>query len=325
MSTGSPRRRAAAVKIGVGLALLLVVLALPAPPVRAEIVNKILATVDGDPITLYELKKFVRHDVRGRQLLASNQAALLEAVIMEHLIDKEVSAQGLVIRDADVQHYIDGIKERNKLSDEQLRNALEQQGLSWDEYLTQVRRELQKVQLINHEIRGKVSVTPEEVERYYKANLEQYSTAEEIEVSHIVLLLPAGAEAEQVDETMARAADIHAQLENGAGFEELAKRYSEDASAAGGGSLGGFKKGEMLDEFEEQVTKLKPGQYSRPFRTRVGVHIVRLDRAVGATRQSLDDLAADIRERLYNEALEERYNRWLRDDLRRRHAVEIRP
>jgi peptidyl-prolyl cis-trans isomerase SurA len=124
---------------------------------------------------------------------------------------------------------------------------------------------------------------------------------------------------------MARAADIHAQLRNGASFEELAKRYSEDASAASGGVLGSFKKGEMLEEFEEQVAKLKPGEYSEPFRTRVGVHIVRLDEAVGESKQSLETLAGDIRERLYNEALEERYNRWLREDLRQHHSVEIRP
>jgi peptidyl-prolyl cis-trans isomerase SurA len=100
---------------------------------------------------------------------------------------------------------------------------------------------------------------------------------------------------------------------------------SEDPSAKSGGELGTFKKGEMLDEFDDQVTKLKPGQYSAPFRTGVGVHIVRLDESMGASHQSLDDLAADIRERLYNEALEERYNRWLREDLRARHAVELRP
>lgn len=325
MRARSPRSRAFAARLGSRSVPALVFLGLAALPVRAEIVNKVLATVDGDPITLYELKKFIRREARGRQLLAGHRDALLEAVIMERIIDKEVSALGLVVRDADVERYIDGIKQRNNLSDEQLRHALAQQGLSWEEYLAQVRRELQKAQLINHEIRGKVSVTPEEVERYYQANLHQYSTAEEVEVSHIVLLLPSGADAEQVDQAMARAADIHRQLEAGASFEELARQYSEDASAASGGSLGSFKKGEMLEELEEEVAKLKPGQYSQPFRTRVGVHIVRLDRAVGATQQSLEDLAADIRERLYNEALEERYNRWLREDLRRRHSVDIRP
>jgi parvulin-like peptidyl-prolyl isomerase len=71
--------------------------------------------------------------------------------------------------------------------------------------------------------------------------------------------------------------------------------------------------------------KLKPGQYSQPFRTAVGVHILRLDAVSDASHTPLDSLAADIRERLYAEALEERYNRWLTEDLRQRHHVELRP
>jgi peptidyl-prolyl cis-trans isomerase SurA len=124
---------------------------------------------------------------------------------------------------------------------------------------------------------------------------------------------------------MAKAAAAHAKLKNGDDFGAVAREMSEDQSAASGGELGSFKKGEMLDEFDEQITKLKPGQYSAPFRTAVGVHIVRLDESMGSSHKSLDDLAGDIRERLYNEALEERYNRWLREDLRARHAVEMRP
>jgi peptidyl-prolyl cis-trans isomerase SurA len=291
----------------------------------AETINKILATVDGEPITLHELKRFVQDDPRAQQLDGADSQLLLDAVIMDHIIDKEVSTLGIVVRDADVERYIDGIKQRNKLNDEQLRTALAQQGLTWEAYHQQVRKELQKVQLINQQIRGKVNVTPEEVERFYKANLTDYSLPEQVKISHIVVRLPADASAEQVDTAMAKAGEAYAALQKGADFADVAKQYSEDQSAASGGELGTFKKGEMLDEVEAQIVKLKPGQFSPPFRSAVGVHIVRLDESLGASHQSLDELAADIRERLYNEALEERYNRWLREDLRARHAVELRP
>jgi peptidyl-prolyl cis-trans isomerase SurA len=294
-------------------------------PASAVVVNKILATVDGEPITVYELKRFTQQDPRMQQIDQSDGHAVLETVIMDRIIDKEVSSLGIVVRDADVDHYIDGIRQRNKLTDEQLRAALGQQGLTWDEYRLQVRKELQKVQLINQEIRGKVNVTPEEVERYYNANLTEYSLPEQIKVSHIVFRVAADAPQEQVDAAMAKANAAYARLQKGDTFAVVAKETSEDQSAASGGELGSFKKGEMLDEFDEQITKLKPGQYSAPFRSSVGVHIVRLDENMGASHKSLDDLAGDIRERLYNEALEERYNRWLREDLRARHAVEMRP
>ena len=81
----------------------------------------------------------------------------------------------------------------------------------------------------------------------------------------------------------------------------------------------------MLDVLEKEVVKLEPGQFSQPVRGDAGFHIVSLDERHGASQQALDSLADEIKEKLYNAALEERYNRWLREDLRKRHPVEILP
>jgi peptidyl-prolyl cis-trans isomerase SurA len=292
---------------------------------HGEIVNRILATIDGGPVTLYELRQFVEGDVRARQLAGDSAATQLDALITERIIKLEISAQGIVVGDEDVDRYIETIRTRNALSEEQLRQALQAQGVTWEDYRKQVRDELQKAQLINREIRGKVNVTPEEVERYYQAHLEEYATPEEATVSHIVLRLSPDAPEDEAAAVMGRAEQIHVQLEGGANFEELAKQYSEDSAAKSGGKLGKLKKGEMLDEFEEVVMTLDEGEISRPFRTSVGVHIVRVEARHGASHQPLESLADEIKQRLYNAALEERYGRWLSEDLRKRHHVEIRP
>lgn len=318
-------RGGAAPRRPLAVALLLSALLAPAAT-HAEIVNRILATVDGDPITLYELRQFAEKDVRGRQVAAATDAAtLLDALITERIIDKEFAALGLSVRDADVERYIDGTKERTKLTDQQLRDALTQQGLTWEQYQVQVRKELQKAQLIRQQIQDKVNVTPEEVERYYQAHLDEYSIPGQMTISHVMLRLPADAPPDQFDAVMARARRIHAELRSGASFEEAARRYSEDASAESGGKLGMFKEGEMQEVLEATALKLKPGEFSEPLRSSAGIHILRLDERSGASHQPLESLAQDIRERLYNEALEERFDRWLREDLRERHHVELRP
>jgi len=292
-------------------------------PARAEVVNRIVATVDGEPITLHELDRFAERSVRLRQLPPGDRKMMLEAMITETLIQKEVSSQGIVIQQADIDRYIENIKQRNNLTDAQLRQALEQQGLNWDAYMVQVRHDLQKVQLINREIRGKVNITPEEIDRYYQAHREEYGTAEGVSVSHIVLRLPEDADQATVDRVMARAEEIYGQLRSGAEFADMARRYSEDAAAEGGGKLGTFREGEMLDEIEQNIRGLQPGEFSKPFRSRLGIHIARFDGRVeaGAAPPAADTQA--IKEKLYNQALEERYNRWLREDLRARHHVEI--
>ncbi len=292
-------------------------------PPEPKVTNRIVATIDGEPVTLYELKEFAAGDLRLRQASVDN-AMILETLITKRIIDKEIEAAGIVISDTDIDRYIDGVRARNRLSEEQLDAALAQEGVTMQSYRKQIMEELQKAQLINREIRGKVNVTPEDVERYYREHLEDYATPEQTTVSHIVLQLAADAAPEDVEAVMKRAANIHQQLEDGADFGELAQRVSEDAAAKSGGKLGTFKPGEMLDVLEAAVAELEPGEYSRPIRSEVGVHIVRLDQRTSASHEPLEGLAEGIKEHLYDAALEERYTRWLREDLRQRHHVEVR-
>jgi parvulin-like peptidyl-prolyl isomerase len=291
---------------------------------RAEVVNKIVATIDGEPITAYQVKKFSSDSIRGRQLNASmDKAALLDALITDKLIQKEVSDKGVVVRDEDVERYIGAIKERNNLDDEKLKTALAGQGLTMDGYRKQIREEIERDQLIAREIRGKVSVTPEEVQRYYEAHLSEYSTPEKLQVAHIVFRLDEGASGDQVAAVTAKAEEVHQRIKKGADFAEMAKQYSEDPSKDSGGDLGWFKQGEMLESFEKAAMRLKVGEVSEPVRTKAGLHIIKLEGREGAAHQKLDELGDQIKQQLYNAALEERFQKWLTEDLRKRHHVEL--
>ncbi len=296
-----------------------------ASPTYATLVNKILATVDGEPITLYQLKRYSERDVRTREGGGSvDQSTLLDALITDKVIEKEASDKGIIVRDEDVDRYIEGVKDRNKLSDEQLRAALAAQGLTPEGYRVQIREEIQKAQLINREIRGKVSVTPEEVERYYKAHLSEYSTPERMQVAHILFRLDATASGDQVAAVMAKAEEVRGRIKKGADFAQMAQQYSEDPSGKNGGDLGWFKPGELFDELEKAAGQLKVGEVSPPVRTKAGVHLIRLAARAGASHEHLDDLAEQIKQQLYNAALEERFQKWLTEELRKRHHVEMR-
>jgi len=290
---------------------------------RAEVINKVLATIDGEPVTVYELNQFAERTIRGRQVKSGDQALLLDALITEKLVSKEVTDKGVVVRDEDVDRYIDGIKERNKINDEQLKQALTQQGLTLDSYRAQIREDIQRQQLISHEIRGKVNVTPEEVQRYYEAHKSEYSTPDKVQLAHIVFRLPPNASPEQVAAAMAKAEEVQGRLKKGADFGELAKEVSEDPSGQNGGELGWFKKGEMLEPLEKGAETVKVGEVSAPIRTSVGVHIIKVEAREGASHQNLDEQAEQIKQQLYNAALEERFQKWLTDELRKKHHVEI--
>jgi peptidyl-prolyl cis-trans isomerase SurA len=295
---------------------------LASAPARAVVVNKILATVDGEPITLYQLKQYSERNLRTRQGPALDQSQMLEALITDRVIEKEASDKGLIVRDEDIDRYIDGIKEHNHLTDEQLQQALSAQGLTMESYRIQVREDIQKAQLINREIRGKVNVTPEEVERYYKAHLTEYSTPARMQVALILVHLDPNPTPDQVVAMTAKAEEVRARITKGADFAEMAKQYSDDPSGKDGGDLGWFKHGEMLDEVEKVAEKLKVGEVSEPVRTKAGIHLIKLEGREGASHEDLSELQDQIKQQLYNAALEDRFEKWLTDELRKRHHVE---
>lgn len=328
--------------------------------VSGTVVNRVIALVDGDPITTFELRKFAASDPRLQQAAITDQAGLLEVLITQRVLAKEIQAQGIVVPEAEIDRSIATILERNNITDDQLDAALAQQGLTRERYRQQVREELERAQLINREIRGKVSVSPEEIDRYQRAQGGEPGAAAAADaeaddaptprpsgasmtISHIVLQIPPDASEEEIAAVTARAAALHAQLEDGADFAGLAQRESEDGVAKVGGKLGTFKPGEMRDELEAAVADLDPGEYSEPVRTETAIHIVRLDArgddaevaaeedeeettATAAPTPSASDAEREaIKEKLYAQALEERYTRWIKEDLRQRHLVEIIP
>ena len=294
------------------------------PAASAELVNKILATVDGEPITMYQLKRFTEDSIRGRQLSTSlDKASLLDALITEKLLQKEISDKGIIVRDEDIDRYIEVIKERNKIDDEKLKGALAAQGVTMEGYRTQIREEVERDQLINREIRGKVSVTPEEVQRYYEAHLSEYSTPARVQVAHIVFRLDENAAPDKVAAATAKAQEVYGRIKKGADFAEMAKQYSEDSSGQNGGDLGWFKQGELLDDLEKAAARLKVGEVSEPVRTKVGLHLLKVEAREGAAHQDLNELSDQIKEQLYNAALEERFQKWLTEDLRKRHHLVL--
>jgi peptidyl-prolyl cis-trans isomerase SurA len=305
--------------------------------VTGTTVNRILALVDGEPITQHQLEQFAATDPRIAQARGISQAQLLDVLITDRLVDKEADAQGITASDSEVDRYIADIRRQNRISEAQLRDALAQQGLTLERYRQQIGDEIKRAQLINREIRGKISISPEEIERHYKAEGKQpdaetdgdqaeVAAPDEVSVSQIMLTIPKDASPEEIDAIKAKADALHDELEGGADFAEVAKRESQDGAAASGGKLGTLKVGDLRPELAEALAELEPGEYSNPIQTGSGVHIIRLDERTGAREaKASDSEREEIKEKLYAKALEERYARWLKEDLRSRHVVEILP
>jgi peptidyl-prolyl cis-trans isomerase SurA len=283
---------------------------------HAETVNRIIATIDGEPVTAHELEEYKRQ----RNAPQASDSQLLDALITDRLLEKEAKEKGIEIKDEDVEGYIAEVKSRARLDDAGFKKAIEAQGLTLEKYKEKVRDELEKSQLVNREIRARVNVSPQEVERYYEANKDRYRSHNGITLRAILIAVSGDAAAAAAK---AKADEVHAKAAAGEDFGALAAQYSDAPGADSGGRLGTFKKGELEPALEQATSGLRQGDISEVVMTSRGFYILQVEALEGGDVKSIDDVKDQIREELYEKALEQRFENWISRDLRERHSIEV--
>lgn len=152
-------------------------------------------------------------------------------------------------------------------------------------------------------IQAQVKVTDADLKQYYAQHLVDYRVPDRVMVSHI-LFKTTGKTPEEVAKIKATAQDVLIQLQAGADFAELARKYSEDTSAQKGGDLGWIVRGQTVKEFEQAAFSMKPGQISGLVTTTYGIHILKVTDKQFAHLQSFDEVKDSIRSTLEKEKIE---------------------
>lgn len=133
-----------------------------------------------------------------------------------------------------------------------------------EEKLQDLKKRLIVESFLKKKVEAESKVSDEDLKKFYEQNKDKFKTGEQIRASHILV------------KTEKEAKDILAKLKSGGNFEELAKKYSVDSSAAKGGDLGWFGKGSMVPVFEKAALALKEGQISGIVKSDFGFHIIKL-------------------------------------------------
>jgi peptidyl-prolyl cis-trans isomerase SurA len=194
-------------------------------PAQAAVVNRIVATVDGKPITQHQLDAFIVSNGGSdpSALGEADRKRALDVLINDLLVQMESQEIGVSTSNEEVDAYIEQIKKRNNLTDERLLEALEKQGMTMDRYREQVRTELQRSALVSKQIRARVNITPEEIERYYKEHPGEFSVADSIRVEHILFPFRQGITKEQADVLIEAAKHAYEELKAGEAFDKVAR------------------------------------------------------------------------------------------------------
>lgn len=325
-----------------------------------NIVDEIVARVNDQIITrsqfdraqqsqLQEIKQQFPNDWQSRWESARKD-------VLRELIDEQLLMQKG--KDLGITGETETVKQLNKMRQQMglptmqaLEDEAKKQGISFEDYKESIRTRVVTQQVIGQEVGSKIgsTITEQEIQNFYNQHKQEMAGPEEITLSEILVAIHPKAASpdktaqndnsdatEKTDEqnkpedpalvakAEAKAKLIYTQLKTGAKFDDLARKESDGPTAAQGGPLGTFKKGELAKEFEDATMQLKPGDFTQPMRTKQGFLLLKVDDHRPAGIPPLKEVEDKIREAIYAQKLEPAARDYLKK-LREQAYIEIKP
>lgn len=259
--------------------------------------DRVVAIVDNDVIMqsqldqrLREVQKSIAKQGGGQPPLDALQQQVLERLILENIQLQIGDRAGVRITDEELNQALESIAQRNNMTLDQLRLALQQDGLPYSMAREQIRREMIISRVRQRRVADRVEVTNQELKSFMASAHGQVQLSEEFHLANILLPLPEGSTAAVIEKAAAQAQQVYQQLQQGASFSELAVSRSASENALEGGDMGWRKGAQLPPPFDELIPKLSPGQVTPPVRTPGGFIIVKLLEKRGGDHQLRDEV-----------------------------------
>ena len=255
----------------------------PAQPSRVVPVDRIVAIVNDEVITHNDLAERVNLVTKQLQRQSGQLPAsdVLSRQILERMINDLLQIQlaketGIKVDDATLDRTIERIAQENNLSMTDFRSALERDGVKYPKFREDIRNEILLARLREREVEKDIVVTDAEVETELARESKEASGDSEFNLAHVLVLVPAQATPEQVEQRRRRALLALSELRQGRDFAQVAASFSDAPDALQGGNLGWRSSARLPSLFLETLEKLKPGDVSDIMRSPNGFHIVKL-------------------------------------------------
>ena len=267
---------------------------------QGQFVDGIAAIVGSEVITMRQLQeRMSANRISGDDSRAREQ--ILHGMVDELLVEDEALRLGLGVSHARLNQVIAEIAQNNNMTPDELRQAADQYGINWDNYLSGIRQQVLLDEVRSQILRSRINVTPSDVDAYIKQNptgvsptyqpqmfqadappperrivVEQSFEPKAIAFQHIHIRVPDGSPESDVEAARARANEALRKIRGGASFESIATEYSDGAEAAQGGNLGLRLFEDWAKLFVDQTRNVRDGNVTRVFTAPNGFHILKV-------------------------------------------------
>ena len=315
--------------IAAGAVLALVVVGVPAAP-SATIVNRVVARVNNEIITQRQfqreqqkLRGSLAQQYSGNELDAhyrEQSANLLRNMIDEDLMVEKAKDLNINV-ETDVVKRLDEIRQSNNLNSLQdLEKEVEGQGIIWEDFQDQIRRQLLMQQVIEHEVGSRMTTSREEARKYFDSHRQDFTSPAGVRLGQILV----STEKRKPEEAQKRAEAAVAELKNGAKWEDMVKKYSDNTDAGPQGDIGFFKEGTLATSIAPAIAKLEIGENTGVISTQYGDLILRvLDRRT-AGEPKFEEVEQRVDEAVYNQKIQGQLRTYL-GELRRESYIYLAP
>src|SRR5712664_1101616 len=308
-----------------------------ANPDSGKTVEEIIARVNNEIITRSEFDKArqaaeetAKSECQNRctpkQLqiaVEDGQKNALRDLIDQSLLVQRAKDMGVSV-EPDLIKRLVSIRTENKLpSMEELEKAVSSQGLNWEDFKNNIRNTLLTQRVISSEVGSHVTISDEEVTKYYEAHKTEFVRPEQVALREIVVSTE-GKKPEDLPDLKKKAETALKRVQDGEDFGEIAKRLSDGSTKSQGGFLGIYKRGELSKELEDKVFKMKRNELTEVMETKQGYLVLQVLEHYDEGEQSLDKVKNEIMDKLYSARMEPAMREYLKT-LREQSYVVIKP
>lgn len=245
--------------------------------------DRIVAVVDSDVITRSELDDRLatlaqQFEKQGAQLPPREvlEKQVLERMIQERLQLQQAAQTGLKVDDNVLDKTMERIAEQNKLTLEEFRIKLADEGINFRRFREDIRHEITIARLKEREVERRVTVTEAEIDNLLTTQSSAQADNDEYDVAHILIRTPEEASPEDLQKLRAKAEDAYEKLQGGADFAQISAAMSDAPNALEGGRIGWKKSTELPEMFQAALKPLKTGELSEILRSSNGFHILKM-------------------------------------------------
>jgi peptidyl-prolyl cis-trans isomerase SurA len=300
------------------LALAILVAVFSAPQLRAaHVVERIIARVNSEIITQtqFDKKKAGLRDGLSQKFsgpdldaaVSDESKNLLRNLIDESLMVQKAKDESVNVETDLIKRLDQMRKQDNANSIDDLQKEAEQQGLNWEDFKDQIRRQLLMQEVISRDVGSRLVISRQEMRQYYDQHKEEFKSEGMVHLAEILVSNTKN----KPDEAEKRAKTAEAELKGGARFSEVVKKYSDDPSVEQGGDIGMMKTGGLAPSISAAIGKLDNNEYTDVIPIKTGYLILKLVERFSAGIPPFEEVEPHVNEMLYSQRMEPKMRQYL--------------